>query len=327
MRRIGILTFWGVPNYGAWTQAYALNKILNSMVKDDVLVEHIAYLHPKHYELYYKKDKRLENSFSYSWNCIPHTRVLTIEELENEYFDVIITGSDAIWEFSIDEFGDDVHLIGNRLNAGKIISYAASFGTMTIDEADKDFIRDGLKEYMALSVRDENSANIVRSFVEKNVELVIDPALVWDFRTDSNVVMPTYEKYIAVYGGNWDEEFITEVCNFAKEKKLTLISIGYINPWCDMSLKMIELRTLEWIGMIKKAEYVVTSTFHGLMLGINFRKQIKFNKVPYVSKRSQTLIEELKIPQNISQEIDYEWVEKKLFLMREHAFKYLEDNL
>ena len=67
-KRIGILTFWEVPNYGAWTQAYALNNIVKSLACPQDIVEHINYLHPIHHSLYYKNDERLYNSFLYSWN-------------------------------------------------------------------------------------------------------------------------------------------------------------------------------------------------------------------------------------------------------------------
>lgn len=44
MKRISILTFWGVANFGAWTQAYALNKVIQELSDNETVVEHIAYL-------------------------------------------------------------------------------------------------------------------------------------------------------------------------------------------------------------------------------------------------------------------------------------------
>ena len=52
MQKIGILTFWNVPNYGAYMQAYALQKTLGELFpKDDV--RQIAYLNPRHFNVYY----------------------------------------------------------------------------------------------------------------------------------------------------------------------------------------------------------------------------------------------------------------------------------
>ena len=49
MMEIGILTYWGVANFGAFTQAYALNKSLTQMCKDkNIDIRHIAYITPQH---------------------------------------------------------------------------------------------------------------------------------------------------------------------------------------------------------------------------------------------------------------------------------------
>ena len=49
---IGILTFWNVPNYGTFAQAYALQKTIQSVCvgKD---VRQIAHLDPYHYDFYF----------------------------------------------------------------------------------------------------------------------------------------------------------------------------------------------------------------------------------------------------------------------------------
>lgn len=330
-KRIGILTFWGVPNYGAWAQAYALNNLVKSIVSDENNVEHINYLHPKHFSIYYEKDERLYNSFSYSWNIIPHTPKYNADELESQKFDIIITGSDAIWAFDIKNFGDDIHLIGNNLNTDKLVAYAPSFGNIGMLEQYDSWIIDGLKKYDNIAVRDKNSKNIVKHLTSNmDPDIVLDPTLVWNFEQDINVVSPTYKNYIAVYGHIWDSYFIEKTVKFAKEKGLKLISIGYMNDWCDMSLKMIELRTLEWLGMIKNASYVVTSTFHGLMLGLSFHKQVKFYQGQHVKYRSQTLKEELKLPDHTneySDEFDYEYIDKKLESLREKSITYLKNIL
>lgn len=292
MKKAGILTFWGVPNYGAWCQAYALNNVLREILGEEYEVVHIAYLHPTHFNFYYKHDLKLYNAFSYSWNIIPHTKAMTAKELEDAKFDLIGIGSDSIWEFSTPEMGNDIHLVGDRLNADRIVSLSASAGVTQPSDCD-EWVGDGIKRLDYITVRDTSTQNLVSKLTERKSSLTLDPTLLWDFTRDEKVVPPSLEKYIAVYGAEWDDEFIFEIRRFAKKKHLKLISIGYINPWCDFSIKRTELRTLEWIGMFKYADYVATSTFHGLMFGIIFSKQIKFDQVPYVRERSETLLASL----------------------------------
>ena len=52
MKRLGILTFWNVPNYGAFMQAYALQKVLENRYTD-YDVKQIPYINQRHYDEYY----------------------------------------------------------------------------------------------------------------------------------------------------------------------------------------------------------------------------------------------------------------------------------
>ena len=167
MKKIGILTYWGVPNYGAWVQAYALNNIVRSLVEKEDEVYHIAYLNQIHWNSYYKKDIQLYNAFSYSWDEIIHSKEISEQGLENEKYDVLITGSDSIWEFSHSDMGNDIHLIGNNLNAKKIVSYAASFGETNREDL-LSWAEEGLKKYSEIMVRDKHSKQIVDDILDNN---------------------------------------------------------------------------------------------------------------------------------------------------------------
>ena len=330
-KRIGILTYWGVPNYGAWIQAYALNNVVRTIVApEDTSVLHIDYLNQNHFDSYYKTDMRLLNAFSYNWSLIPHTRNMNSEELESCHFDTVITGSDSIWEFSVPQMGEDEHLIGNSINCDKLISYAASFGVTGKSEL-KTWAKTGISRYDSISVRDIHSKNIVDEILGNNSsQLVIDPALLHDFRSDQNVLEPKFKDYIAVYGVTFDEETINNTIALAKRENLKILSLGNVNDWCDMSFRMIELRTLEWLGLIKNARYVVSSTFHGLMMGLSFEKQVKFYQTEYVKNRSQYLLETLSIQDEVydfSTRLDFSKVTPRLLDLRESSLAYLKKEL
>lgn len=330
-KKIGILTYWGVPNYGAWIQAYALNNVVRSIADPkETSVLHIDYLDKTHFDSYYKTDMRLHNAFSYNWSLIPHTCNMNSQELESCHFDTVITGSDSIWEFSVPQMGDDAHLIGNSINCDKLISYAASFGVTAKSDL-KPWAKTGLSRYDAISVRDIHSKNIVDELLGNNSsEIVIDPALLHDFCSDTKVLDPKFKDYIAVYGVKFDEETIKNTIALAKKENLKILSLGFVNDWCDMSFRMIELRTLEWLGLIKNAKYVVTSTFHGLMLGLSFEKQVKFYQAEYVKIRSSFLIDSLSIQNELydfSSRLDYSRVKPRLSDLRESSLAFLKKEL
>lgn len=331
MSTIGILTYWGVPNYGAWTQAYALNNVVKKIVNNKVEVVHLDYLSKYHWDHYYVNDEKLMNSFSYSWNEISHSHKITEKELGNIYFDAIITGSDAIWEFSVAAMGNDSHLIGNDLNTKNLIAYAASFGVTSEQDGLEIWVKEGLEKYNKIMVRDEHSKNVVKKINPRlHTDVVLDPALLWNFKEDKNIKLPAYSNYYVVYGTTFSEDFIKNTIKLAHENGCKLISVGYINHWCDINLKMIELRGTEWIGMFKNAQCVITSTFHGLMVGLSYEKPIKFYQTDYVKNRSNLLVEKLKIPNHkkeFEKDIDYSSVLSILNEMREESRKYLEDAL
>lgn len=355
--KIGILTFWGVPNYGAFAQAYALNKLLKRLFANSD-IKHLAYLHPRHQNLYFRKKKpkitsyksllspyyymnlliyyiwprNKYPSFAKDWNSIEHVDLKNESELENYDCDVIITGSDAIWEYSIAEFGDDIHLIGNRLNCKKMISYAASFGNMNLEDDFKPFIRDGLEKYTEISVRDEVSKKIVKKLLQKDkAVLVLDPTLVWDFKNDENIPESPYSKYILVYGDDFPSELIKKVKSYAEKEKLTIVGAGIAPQWCDVRLN--DIGPTAWIGLFKKADFVVTCTFHGLMFSINYEKKVIFNQVDYVKNRSTTLLEKLglfdlyKKGPDFESVLNYNWdyrqINSKLKEMRLESLKFI----
>lgn len=329
--KIGILTYWGVANYGAWAQAYALNRVVSKSFPQ-AEVEHVAYLERSHWEMYYAQDEKGLNNFGYNWKDIHHSSTLTEKELEEYECDVLITGADSIWEeIVIGNINHDWHLIGCQMNRCRhIISYAPSSGTFEGIEYIPDEMIEGLKAYNAISVRDKITQNLVKKAIDIRPAIVVDPVLLWDFKRDENVRKPLFDKYIAVYGCNWEIEFIENTKKFAKSRQLKLVSIGFVNDWCDISFKRIELRAFEWVGMFSCAEYVVTSTFHGLMMGISFEKPIKFCQVDYVKNRSQTLCEVLKIPNHVEtydSEINYVDMRGKLAEIRNESLRWLDQTL
>lgn len=359
-KKIGVLTFWGVPNYGAFAQAYALNVVLN-MIQQEHQVVHIGYLHPEHYKLYFQKKRPYKRrkadwinvkyyirwlkylinnkmeypAFERDWNTIPHVAVSTQKELEQTNWDIVFTGSDAIWEYSIKEFGDDEHLIGNNLQCAKLFSYAASFGDMDEDSAFPEFVKKGLLKYDKLSVRDLSSSNIIKKLTGRDAEIVLDPTLLWDFSKDPQVPVTKYDNYIFVYGNHFPEEMIQEVKEYATSNQLQIIGGGLAPEWCD--LRLTDIGPLEWIGMFAKAEFVVTCTFHGLMFSINFNKKVLFNQISYTVNRSATLLQELGLTElfqghvTLREVLDYSWnyteINHNLDVLRERSLAFLKGAL
>lgn len=363
-KTISIITFWGVPNYGAFAQAYALNKTMAELFPD-YCVEHIGYLNKEHYDTYFSKKRPtliLEGSitnisfyksiyrylrswikypfkkvndysmFNKTWNKIKHIRIENEKELENHKWDVFVTGSDVVWQFSTPMYGNDAHLIGKGISANKMISYAASCGDQKGDMP--EFVPEMLNRFDAISVRDTFSKNIVETLLkdQRNIPIVLDPTLLYDFKNDPNVIECEKKRYIFVYGLWFKKETPREIKNYARQHDLDIIGVGHAPEWCDTRIK--EIDPFAWIGMFENAEFVVTDTFHGLMFCLIYNKKFYFYQQPYVRNRSAWILETLGLDklflnENFSLEKmlnykwDYEEINRKLSSYKKESITYL----
>lgn len=337
---IGILTFWNVPNYGTYAQAYALQKVLESMnpTRD---VKQIAHLDKKHYDFYYnlksyyrsfplwtrshlksffmkneESRKEKKEKFFAAYEKIPHTENIDMKNVDEYTFDSIVLGSDIIWDFSLKPFNHDPMLFGKGFNASQTISYAASFGTIKPNMEIPEYVSSSIKRMKDISVRDENSAEIVEGITGKRPTVVLDPAWLWDFNNDGNIKIPNENNYLLIYGQDFTNGFINNLVLYAKEHNLKTIALDCNSDsynWCDKLIKQDELDPLEWIGYFKAAEAVATSTFHGITFGLIFNKRIAFCKTDFIVAKIGTLLKKMKIydvfnnTDDVYGMLDYEW--------------------
>ena len=317
----GILTFWNVPNYGTFIQAYALQKTIQKLQSTED-VRQIAYLNKKHYNFYYSpipklsrksplfwrnlmgnligcsEQKRREKAFCADYATIPHTDAMNAEKLRDTTFGTVVLGSDIVWDYSIDVFGPDPFLFGVGLKAENVMSYAASFGTVKPGQDVPDFVSQGLRRLNSISVRDENSADMVERICGTRPQVVLDPVWLWDFETDDNVQVPQLQNYIAVYGQDFTKEFIDNLVAFAKKEGKTLVCLDCNDDhydWCDVVIKQRDLTPYKWLGYFKQADYIATSTFHGLTFGLVFKKRIAFCKTPFILAKISAFLKKIGI--------------------------------
>lgn len=360
---IGIMTFWNVPNYGTFAQAYALQKVI-AEIKKSATVQQINHLDKYHHDFYYsvipkgsrkslsywktfvkniftqKQIKRTKQLFVENYNTIPHTEELTKENAKNFKFDTVVLGSDIVWDYSIRVFNYDQMLFGLGLNTNKVISYAASFGTVKSLDGAPEYVIEALKKMQNISVRDENSADLVEKVTKNRPQVVLDPALIWDFKTDENIKESKYSNYIAVYGQDFTEEFKQNLVKFAKENNKQLVQLDCHKDdgsWCDVVVKQKDMTPYEWIGLFKGADMIATSTFHGIMFSIIFNKKFAWCKTPFIDAKCDKFLKKLGIydrfddktavAEMYAAEWDYEKIEKYLNEERKKSIDYLKKAL
>lgn len=358
--KIGIITHYDVHNHGAILQMYALERVLNKFGAEaqgltfsknyDFLEDYaenkynitiksipyyIGYLLKKGLKKTYfnYEKKRILDNFKRIHNMIGGK----VSETSN--LDAIFIGSDEV--FSI-ETGLTPEFWGYKMPTSNIFSYAGCFGPTTLDfikeKNAEQFIKDGINNLKNISVRDQNSKNIIETLSDREATLVCDPVILYGYIDEKkNFNRKSKEKYVLVYSydNNMnDEKEIENIKKFAKEKKCKIYSVGFYHKWCD---KNINCNPIELLEFVNNAEYVLTDTFHGTVMSLIMNTQFvtkvhtNSNKLGFLleeyeclNRRTDDFSDALEI---IKQEIDYDKINKIIDYKRDISKNYLKSCL
>jgi polysaccharide pyruvyl transferase WcaK-like protein len=161
------------------------------------------------------------------------------------------------------------------------ISYAASFGVSNQPEEKRILFSPLLKQFDAISVRDDFSRDIVASTGCNPPIVVCDPTLIHDFsdiieKPDMFDQLPT--KYIFTYCLNKENEsdYVEVLSRLKNELKLPIVSItsyGHTN-WelvgCDNYIRTATPG--EWVYLLANAQFVFTDSFHGTIFSLKYKR-------------------------------------------------------
>ena len=214
-------------------------------------------------------------------NQLPHTRCYdrhSIKKLSNRY-DIVILGGDQIWNpdfFSKQYYGT---WVGKKQT---IIAYSASAGRDALEQYELKKQINLISKIPQISVREENFEKILKEKLKRDdIVSVVDPVFLLDVGEWKNIAVSSKisEKYIFAYLLNRDINSRLKISEYAKRCGLKIVTIpharGEYNS-CDDGFGNIvkyDVGPLEFLGLIKDAEYVFTDSFHGTCFSIIFHKQ------------------------------------------------------
>ena len=337
---VGILTFHDGINYGAFFQVYALHcflrqhgfqcQVINYKSLGFTLREYLVFLHPRlpvqqimrnivKIRKFQKAQRRL---------CLTR-RMLTGARLAGHHFDRVIIGSDEVWNFRTRLIGYDPVYFSQGLKADRFISYAASFGNVDSHEDIPEQLRAALGRIEYVSVRDANSAQIMRGISRKPVQIVMDPTFLVDIQMES--IRPRERGFILVYGF-FDAAMMRQVREYARYVGKRTLSAGYQCAGCDISLDT--LSPFEWLGYFATCDCVITTMFHGMVFSLLNQKEFCMFSTPYRKKKVGTFLSDLElsnrfvnsggaITEAFAEPIDYLRVSARLAIWRRESEKFL----
>ena len=172
--------------------------------------------------------------------------------------ELAILGSDEIWNINVNTFQNPVFY--GEINVPKICAYAPSAGNGAEIER-YNSVCCSLAQVEIIGVRDQSTVELVEKLLNKKTKLVVDPTLLIPF---SYYPVPNKriisEKYMLIYSYDISKEHIEWIKRYAHEKKLKTVAVCMQHGWCD---KNICVSPLEFLSLIRDAECVYTTTFHG----------------------------------------------------------------
>lgn len=339
--KIGILTFHCAHNYGAVLQSFALQEYLKEKGHKVEIIDYRPSYLIEPYEIPSLKLKSLSIlRRSLSVILLNNSRVkradnfnafikdsLNLSDETNDVqkeYDLYILGSDQIWNGEITKGIDNVYW-GNFIKRAdsKICSYAASLGGYKIQKHEKSIIKHHLLNIDKLSVREKETLEEIRSLTSKDIVEVLDPTFLinrskWDQFLGGNFPK---NKYILIYQVRYNKNLLRIANQIANQLQARVIEIPAGISLKHLFNKYKSTSPFEFINLIKNAECIVTSSFHGTAFSLIFEKP--FYTVALndgADNRSINLLSNLSLNNRIINKnskvdfshIDYSVVNKKL---------------
>ena len=303
MMKIGIVTFFCVPNYGAMLQAYALWEFLKARGHEVEFVDY-AFGNTQRIPLWkcfifrhwssclhaIRKKLNMYVRFTITNFVVkfPRTRrLMNFDEalMIGKDFDAVIVGSDQMW--------NPAWCSGNYLPivmldfAGvgvKRISYAASFGTKEWrNEQNAREASQLLRKFDAISVREQSGVKLVQVLSGRDdAKWLLDPTLLHTAQFYQPLLSKSIQReYIFSYIlDEWVKS--EEICNVLETIKTvrgvselrtdrTTVE-GILAPISHVVGATGKVPVGEWLSLVSNANFVVTNSFHGTVFAVLFHK-------------------------------------------------------
>ena len=296
--KVGIITFHEALNYGAVLQAYALKATCEELGCEAHIVDYnyggieekvapirkflaspnkksaipsllrgmLGYFGSKNREKAFASFRKQYLNESPSCNSPADISALG--------YDVLIAGSDQIWNCGITMHRyDPVFFMNFDTSAKKVLYGASSEDVPFRNEKEEAFIKALTGLSGTVSIREKKLADYVEALTGKRHPVVLDPTLMAGREVLDAIPTPEPPKgpYILLYQIDSNPESDISVRNLearfgCKVYTMTVPRIG------DTYGRKGEAGPEEFLALLKGAKFLVTNSFHGIALSILFEK-------------------------------------------------------
>lgn len=301
-KKIGIITFHNSYNCGSMLQAYAMQTYLNKNYKIESEIIDFAndgqrFVYSvydqrrnikgflKNIIIFFYRKSIKENFDSYEKFKVENLKLskekyTKEDDLKDKKYDIVITGSDQVWNITIED-GDTAYFLPWVKQARKV-AYSPSFGAKNILKysSNPNVYEQYLKSFDFLSIRENNGKKWIKELTNIDVPVVLDPTLLleasdYEKIIDTKIQIP--DKYIFYYSPGYNKKINKLVSKISKKYKLPVIAFNkksFVTK--GMMLSNFKLPPIEnpsiYLTLIKNATITITTSFHGTIFSTIFRK-------------------------------------------------------
>lgn len=350
MKKMCISTYCEWTSYGSVLQSIGLKKMLDKLgtesfiIKDipapvfkeilpiilcknpkKILLNFLDFLHRK------EKKKMYKDCMNFLNENIDIMYYNDYETLKKNFADAdyFMSGSDQVWNplackkaFFLDFLGEDK----------KRLSYGVSMGVTKVPSKNEEEFKRLVREFDEISVREREMVDILSKYTDKEINVHIDPTFLLD-KEEWNSYKKKYvlnKPYILVYAIYWNKKLNKELKKLHKNSGYDIVSLcpNGVSVVCS-NKTLYDVGVGEFLYLIDNAEAVVSSSFHGVALSLNFNKKVAVVINPDAPSRLSSLLDVLgylnpKIEDVLNvDETMFDQVNKNIKSEREKSVNYL----
>ena len=296
MSSVGVMTFLHNDNYGSSLQAYALQRVIRELGHE---CEHIDYLPDKTEKIrnllrsgnspklvlegIRKREVKADQAgarqksdaipaFYSRWmKLTPPCRNAEELKVQSSKFDVLLCGSDQIWN---PVWLNEEYFLTFAEKEKKKVAYAASLGVSELPKEQKiRKIRRWTDPFDAISVREEEGANLMQKITGKRPEVMPDPVCLLSADEWNEIAEkpPIGEAYLLCYFIGENKQYWEKVRQLQQETGLSVLVMPVTAESYRSGYELLDGAGPEkFLGAINNAACFCTDSFHGLAFGTIF---------------------------------------------------------
>ena len=299
--KIGLVTFYHIHHYGALLQACATERAVEALGGQCEIIDYYVNqnnalfqrptglgtaAHDAHTALHYGPLKarysRFEAFAREHLRISPH-RFDSLEELRSAElpYDVILSGSDQIWNPKIFPDGRFDPVFFGAFTDRRKIAYAPSFGIPRIPEEMEEELRGYLDQFSHLSVREQQGQRIVRDLTGREVPVVLDPTLLltaqqWKAMASDHLFAGhgalTPGGYLLCYCISRPGALEPYIRRLAAQTGLPVVQLCGIRQKVHPKARcVLDAGPAEFLSLFANAAAVCTNSFHGTVFSLQFQ--------------------------------------------------------